>query len=351
MAAQHFYVTKTGNDANDGSSWADGDAWLTIQHAADNANPAGGTPVYIHIAAGTYAEQVDIDTYAGTDDDNRIIYDGDVENESGDGASRPIGDGELTRNTMFYNTTKSWITVRDVEAINCNVWGIVMLAPEGIIIERCLIHDNPRIGISTFCTGSGDAGGHIVRNNIVYDCCTAETASTDAGIQVVNWGNNIKVYSNTVFSCDVDGIHIYHSTAGREGSADVKNNICHDNKVNQIYVATGWTVTTDYNNWYKDGGTRCGHWKGTDCAALSDWQTASSQDANSQNTDPKYVNEAGKDFHITDNTSPCYQNGTDLSGTFTDDYDKDTRVHWDIGADYIPAPPVVEKDFAMFMNI
>ena len=50
MAQQDFYVTKTGNDANTGSSWADADAWLTNQHAVDNANPAGGTPVYIHWA-------------------------------------------------------------------------------------------------------------------------------------------------------------------------------------------------------------------------------------------------------------------------------------------------------------
>lgn len=47
------------------------------------------------------------------------------------------------------------------------------------------------------------------------------------------------------------------------------------------------------------------------------------------------VTPGSEDFHITNTSSSLYQAGTDLSATFTDDIDGDTRTTWDIGVDYI----------------
>jgi parallel beta-helix repeat protein len=51
-----YYVSATGNDANDGSASDNAHAWLTIQHAVDNVT-AGDT---IMVAAGTYTENVNV---------------------------------------------------------------------------------------------------------------------------------------------------------------------------------------------------------------------------------------------------------------------------------------------------
>jgi len=332
-AEQHKYVRKSGNDGNGGTSWAD--AWLTIQHAADNANPASGTPITIHVAAGTYAEQVDIDTYAGTDDDNRIIYDGDVENDSGDGATRPIVDGEDTRNRCLGIQVKSYITIQDFEAKR-DAGGADIQWEVGatyITIQRCIVHDG-NIGISSYNASAINAYIKII-NNIIYN--------TLVGINVHN-ARYLEIYNNVIYGCTLTGIYLQATSS----YATVKNNISHNNSPSQINIqANSQTgLVSDYNDWFKDAGTYTGVWGATNCSALSDWQTASSQDANSQEGDPLYVDEAGDDFHITDNASPCYQTGVDLSATFTDDYDKDTRVHWDIGADYIVttgAPPEAPK--------
>ena len=46
------------------------------------------------------------------------------------------------------------------------------------------------------------------------------------------------------------------------------------------------------------------------------------------------------DFHVKDTNSSLYDAGADLSGTFTDDIDSETRSQWDIGADeYVAAAP------------
>lgn len=48
------------------------------------------------------------------------------------------------------------------------------------------------------------------------------------------------------------------------------------------------------------------------------------------------VTAGSEDFHITNTSSDLFEAGTDLSGTFTDDIDGDTRgATWDIGIDYI----------------
>lgn len=49
--------------------------------------------------------------------------------------------------------------------------------------------------------------------------------------------------------------------------------------------------------------------------------------------DDAFVDYANGDFHVKDTGSVLYDAGVDLSGTFTDDIDGDTRSQWDIGAD------------------
>jgi hypothetical protein len=68
--------------------------------------------------------------------------------------------------------------------------------------------------------------------------------------------------------------------------------------------------------------------------------TSASSDGSESTTTAAYdtdtftnVTAGSENFHLPNTSSPLYDAGTDLSGTFTDDIDGDTRVQWDIGAD------------------
>lgn len=99
------------------------------------------------------------------------------------------------------------------------------------------------------------------------------------------------------------------------------------------------TSTMDYNLYYTPGtGGKQAIYNSTDYAALSDWQSISSKDANSLSSDPLYIDPTGGsssvDLHL-DAGSPAEAAGTSI-GSVTTDYDGDTRSSFtptDIGAD------------------
>lgn len=127
----------------------------------------------------------------------------------------------------------------------------------------------------------------IVSNNLIYDIKSSGTqyalynTSSDAA----------KFYHNTVVLDAADNSEtsasygFYQTTLAAD--IDVKNNILHvvragtgDNYA--IYFATATsTITHDYNNFFVTGTNSFVGFNGTDRDNLADWQTATTQDANS----------------------------------------------------------------------
>jgi len=175
------------------------------------------------------------------------------------------------------------------------------------VIDRCLVRgdSNSYRGIKAGFT----AANAQIRNCIVYGLSNYE------GLNVgkPNSGVAQTIYNNTIISCSV-GIYQANGNAW-PGSLTLKNNLCYGN-------------TTDYS----DNG---GGW-GTTAKNVS--KDATSPDTSYRNWDPDspstpscFTDYAGKDFTL-DETESTLDDGDDLSGTFSDDIEGQTRSTWFIGA-------------------
>jgi parallel beta-helix repeat protein len=171
------------------------------------------------------------------------------------------------------------------------------------IVRRVKSHDNGENGI---LLGSGT--GNLAYNNIVY-------ANGKAGIQIGFGGaSNTKVYNNTIYKNEGEGIQIRSTASGTL----VKNNIVYSNSVT---IKNEGVTTTLSNN---------------------------------LTTDPRFVNAAGSDFHLTSG-SAAVDKGILLS-EIPDDYERTPRpagASYDIGADeYLPvsASPSAPTSFQIVLQ-
>ncbi|MBW2623131.1 MAG: hypothetical protein JRD68_09520, partial [Deltaproteobacteria bacterium] len=147
---------------------------------------------------------------------------------------------------------------------------------------------------------------HRYYNNVVFD--TDSTGISDSSGQ--SYG-----YNNTVYGCAGTGI------TGDAGSR--------------------WINCLSYNNGTDFGGTSHGD-SNYNFSKDDSAPGANSIHGDTDGKTPDFVNTGADDFHLQ-STSDAIGAGTDLSGTFTDDIDGDTRSAWDIGADeYVGGAPSVK---------
>ena len=150
------------------------------------------------------------------------------------------------------------------------------------------------------------------------------------------------------------GISIYSSKPYSQNDFVVKNNIIANvgagnrNVSVSGYEPNGWVAN---GNIYDADGNYL--WYTTWCGTLSEWQTASGQDANSQEGDPLFVDAANGDLHIHPNDTLVEGAGVDITSITTVDIDGDARsssTPWpgaDVGVEAnVPPnnPPVAADD-------
>ncbi|MFC1510744.1 right-handed parallel beta-helix repeat-containing protein, partial [Candidatus Omnitrophota bacterium] len=227
-------------------------------------------------------------------------------------------DDLLTVSDNYVHIEGIQIDLDDVEALD----GIfVSNSGDGSLVYNCIIKNGKKgyggAKAIEFADYSQDSSAI---NNIIYD--------TEEGIYVINPYNEIYLYNNTIYNCD-KGIYV----TGSRTDTYAFNNLAYDN-------------TTDFDGNYN---------------AASDYNFSKDDtapdDGNSIHGDtdgatPDFVSTTGgsEDLHLQ-STSDAIDAGDDLSGTFTDDIDGDTRSDWDIGADeYVAGAAAAAVDNAIFFG-
>ena len=207
---------------------------------------------------------------------------------------------------------------------------------------------------------------------------------TIEGIQIESQGNGTHCVKNSVGTATSDILidkmvmclntsgSSYNSGVGETGDAtcEVRNTIIYqiseqDNLhgifmgySNSVYNANNVTVIGMEDGFERDGGTfNCANCATVGC--YDGYDGVSSQtnclsdingDANiytTQSDTDLFVDPSNYDFHVKDTNSDLYGAGTDLSGTFTDDIDGETRDQWDIGADEYVVPAEAHPQIVM----
>ncbi len=209
---------------------------------------------------------------------------------------------EMNRNTI-YN-----LQATNVSAANVLVKGIcinfVFVTAGNYTVSNNLIHS-----LSTNTTGAlSMIEGIAVHNgdiSLINNIITLGTTSRRAyGVhQYQSAGSTtVNLYHNTIYMGG--SASDYESAAYRKANTaptgNFKNNILFNNKINAtgnqlrhfafITLSTFGPNSINYNNYFvPNTGGAVGRFMGTDNATLAEWQTSTTQDANSIQTDPAFT--------------------------------------------------------------
>jgi len=156
-----------------------------------------------------------------------------------------------------------------------------IVADWGASVIRNRIYSNS-VGVRGGSYFSGD-----ITNNLIYD-------NSDQGV-ILYASNAPRVVNNTIYQLVGDAVRLENNTYG----ALIYNNIMWVEAGYDIFVQpsaqTGFD--SDYNVLYSGPGidAHAGYWNSTTEDTLADWRAASTQDANSVDSDPDFVDIDGAD--------------------------------------------------------
>ena len=215
--ATYYVDGAVGNDSNAGTSEGAGNAWATIQQAADTV--AAGDTVYIKASA-TYNEQVTLTTVGGFA--TPITWEG-YSSTTGDGGVATISGGG-TRTSCVTGVSKSYQRWKNIKLDSAASSGYNDSAADHVTFINCTFSNNGYIGAVLdlycqfyYCTleGNGNSGS-VTDGRNVYVCCISRNNGNDGiyGASVATYnclchGNtNSQIHLGTygyAFNCTVDG--------------------------------------------------------------------------------------------------------------------------------------------------
>ncbi len=192
-----------------------------------------------------------------------------------------------------------------------------------ITVRSNLVYNNDKVGIvfGGYDSSVGRVTGCYFYNNVLYKNDTLRDGNGELWIQYAS-GNTIK---NNIITC---------------GPQNLMLNAVTGSSSNQL----------DYNLWYGNNGQSGSQWswKGTEYGSFSAYRSGTGQDANSQFTDPDFIDASGNNFHISLGSPGL--NAGDPSYTASKgetDIDGGSRVangRVDIGADEIGSPTITSPN-------
>jgi len=227
-----------------------------------------------------------------------------------------------------------------IEINDCSKYGILLYSSNNNIIKNCEIYNSNCSDIVIQFSENNLVFNNFIHNQSYYHYYFG----TNDGIGIL-YSNINEIYNNTIYGNYDNGLNI------RDGIANVlMNNISYNIYEDgyAVFVESVDPVTdmiSDNNDFYAPNGYIGGNLDTSSTyTLLSDWQTATGQDANSISADPDFVQYRTTDLHINPASQVVDGLGTPIVG-ITTDIDGDTRdpVNPDIGADeydyvFQPAP-------------
>lgn len=224
-----YYVAKTGNDSNSGTTL--GNAWLTIQKAANTLQP-GDT---VFVKAGTYYEQV-VPTRSGTSSAwiSYKTYSSDLVVINGSG--KDLGSSRSgSVQGLFYVNGKSFISVEGFSLTNSTAMGASIYGvSDNVILKNLKISETQSSGVFV--------------SSIWNDASRQPTNITLDGLEV--WNTNYSADLESVSFRQVSGFEIknckVHDVQGNASNppftrqcgitlAGSSNGLIHNNEVYKSY--------------------------------------------------------------------------------------------------------------------
>src|SRR6266540_6800319 len=169
--------------------------------------------------------------------------------------------------------------------------GIRVYTSTGNTISSNISHDNEDSGMEF-----DKSTNNLVINNVTYD-------NGDHGIDLTAASTGARVVANTVYKNVTAGINVEGSSAG----ATIANNISVDNGIasprthTNIRIETGSTsgTTMDYDLAYLTSADVLLIWNSVNYNTLAAFTAATGQEAHGIQADPRFVNAAGRNLHIS----------------------------------------------------
>jgi parallel beta-helix repeat protein len=317
--------------------------------------------VTFNVYTGTYNGQVNLPAIFGTSATNRIIF------QAASGQTPIITNTTGTTQTDgngFYLNGADYITIQNLQITNTAASGIMNSftgsdsSSYNYFINN-YIHNVGTLGDFAAIYLLNSPNCKVLRNKIEGDyygihlnSSRRDTVANNmvyfAGLTGIyeNGGSENGYFFNSVYqemnpSTTYD-FYIYHGT-----NTTLKNNILYHSGGGTHYALsiTGdlgtYPLTSDYNDFYAPS-AYVGYYNGNR-TTLTDWQTATGQDAHSISANPSFVSTSTPNLHISP-PSPVDGAGLAISG-ITDDYDGETRyTPPDLGADEFLVPLVGTYD-------
>jgi hypothetical protein len=227
-------------------------------------------------------------------------------------------------------------------------------------------------GIS-FGSAGGDENKRIdgdlkVTNNVFYNVLPAELEFSIRDFRSKDgsgYTGTLYIVNNTIVSTDSDNITRAQIWLDDVGTFIPQNYVIKNNVINfgsdtgRDNIRTDWAPTgwdADFNIY--DANAEYEWAGGGTVSTLTAWQSASSDDASSDECVPTWEDGANHDFHLAVGDTCAKENATALPAILTQDYDgQDRSSPWDAGADENsdaggdPSPPASPDQGVNFTGV
>ena len=251
---------------------------------------------------------------------------------------------DQARNGLIKNNN-----IHDNPSAYASAGGIYIDGGKSITVENNSSYNND-FGIEIGCENNGNAPNDpsasdiIVRNNLIYNNKVSGIALGGYDYPTSGKVETITITNNTLFNNDTDNSYNGELLISYVENSSIENNIFYTNNTDKVLIISSDanpTLSLNYNLYYTPSGNNdiVIEINGVEYNEFSTYQTATSQDINSDFSNPLFLSATipNPDLHIN-TSSPAIDTGNPsfLAGSGETDMDGEIRVYngnVDCGAD------------------